>query len=81
MILWHLESRSQVKLTINGGQFVALEMILWHPKAWQVEYALHFGVQHVFLMIDGKWVVWGSKRFEYIQKDSNYLALLDGKDF
>ena len=33
MVLWHLESRPQVRLTINGGQFVPFEMILWHPKA------------------------------------------------
>ena len=33
MVLWHLESRPQVKLTISKGQFVAIEMILWHPNA------------------------------------------------
>ena len=33
MVLWHLESRPQVRLTINWGQFVAIEMILWHPNA------------------------------------------------
>ena len=32
MVLWHLESRPQVRLTINGGQFVPFEMILWHSK-------------------------------------------------
>ena len=33
MVLWHLESRPQVRLIISGGQFVPLEMILWHSKA------------------------------------------------
>ena len=32
MVLWHLKSRPQVKLTINRGQFVTSEMILWHSK-------------------------------------------------
>ena len=33
MVLWHLEFRPHVRLIISGGQFVQLEMILWHSKA------------------------------------------------
>ena len=32
MVLWHLESRPQVKSTINGGQCVPFAMILWHSN-------------------------------------------------
>ena len=33
MVLWHLEFKPHVRLIKNGGQFVPLEMILWHSKA------------------------------------------------
>ena len=63
MVLWHLESRPQVRLTINWGQFVTIEMILWHPNiifavvdqapkqvhtAVQVVNALHLGALRIF---------------------------------
>ena len=90
MVLWHLESRPQVRLTINGGQFVPLEMILWHSKAIsaavdqalkpilntsrQVKNALHLG-----FILKCNWELnWGQncKPFEFFAKFNYNLKII-----